>query len=49
MKSHCLKCRKDTEYINPRISKTSNSILKMCNMWKKKNQNLLKIKKQKDY
>ena len=25
MKSHCLKCRKNTENINPRISKTSNS------------------------
>ena len=24
MKSYCLKCRKDTENINPRISKTSN-------------------------
>ena len=25
MKSYCLKCRKDTENINPRVSKTSNS------------------------
>ena len=24
MKSYCLKCRKNTENINPRISKTSN-------------------------
>ena len=24
MKSHCLKCRKDTENINPKFSKTSN-------------------------
>ena len=24
MKSYCLKCRKDTENINPNISKTSN-------------------------
>ena len=24
MKSYCLKCRKDTENINPKISKTSN-------------------------
>ena len=23
MKSYCLKCRKDTENINPRVSKTS--------------------------
>ena len=25
MKSYCLKCRKNTENINPRVSKTSNS------------------------
>ena len=24
MKSHCLKCRKNSENINPRVSKTSN-------------------------
>ena len=24
LKSYCLKCRKDTENINPRVSKTSN-------------------------
>ena len=24
MKSYCLKCKKDTENINPKISKTSN-------------------------
>ena len=24
MKSYCLKCRKDTEHINPRVSNTSN-------------------------
>ena len=24
MKSYCLKCRKDTENINPRVSKASN-------------------------
>ena len=24
MKSYCLKCRKDTENINPKVSKTSN-------------------------
>ena len=24
MESHCLKCRKNTENINPRVSKTSN-------------------------
>ena len=36
MKSYCLKCRKNTENINPRVSKV-------------KNQDLLKIKKKKDY
>ena len=33
MKSYCLKCRKDTEIINPRVSNTSNSrimILSKC-------------------
>ena len=33
MKSYCLKCRKDTENINPKISKTSNSrtmVLSKC-------------------
>ena len=25
MKSYCLKCRKETENINPRVSKTSNN------------------------
>ena len=33
MKSNCLKCRKDTENINPKISKTSNNrtmVLSKC-------------------
>ena len=33
MKSYCLKCRKDTENINPRVSKTSNNrimVLSKC-------------------
>ena len=33
MKPYCLKCRKDTENINPRVSKTSNNrtmILSKC-------------------
>ena len=25
MKSYCLKCRKDTKNINPKVSKTSNN------------------------
>ena len=33
MKSYCLKCRKDTEIINPKVSKTSNNrimVLSKC-------------------
>ena len=33
MKSHCLKCRKNTENINPRVSKASNGrtmVLSKC-------------------
>ena len=33
MKPYCLKCRKDTEDINPRVSKTSNGramVLSIC-------------------
>ena len=33
MKSYCLKCKKDTEKINPKVSKTSNGrtmILSKC-------------------
>ena len=52
MKSYCLKCRKNTENINPKISKTSNGrtmvIIKMCNYAVVKNQDLLKIKKEKN-
>ena len=53
MKSYCLKCRKDCENINPKVSNTSNG-----RKWRNyqnaqyvvvKNQDLLKIKKQKDY
>ena len=39
MKSYCLKCRKDTENINPRVSSTSNGRTMVS----------LTIKKQKDY
>ena len=52
MKSYCLKCRKDTENINPRVSKTSNGrtmVLSKCAISDSKNQDLLKIKKQKGY
>ena len=50
MKSYCLKCRKDTE--NPKVSKTSNNrtkVLSKCAICGNKYQDLLKIKKQKDY
>ena len=30
MISYCLKCKKNTENINPKVSKTSN--IKMCNL-----------------
>ena len=52
MKSYCLKCRKDTKNINPKVSSTSNGkamILSKCAICGSKNQDLLKIKKQKDY
>ena len=35
MKSYCLKCRKDTENINPKVSKTSNGrtmLLSSCSI-----------------
>ena len=47
MKSCCLKCRKDTENINPKVSNTSNvrkTILSKCAIW-----DLLNIKQQRDY
>ena len=52
MKSYCLKCRKDTENINANVSNTCNGkamILSKCATCGSKNQDLLKIKKQKDY
>ena len=53
MLSYCLKCKKNTESINPKVSKTTNGkmkILSKCAICSsKKNQNLLKSNKQKDY
>ena len=52
MKSYCLRCRKDNEKINSKVSKTSNNrtmVLSKCPTCGSKNQDLLKIKKQKDY
>ena len=45
MKSHCLKCRRDTENINPRVSNTSNgrkTILSKCAICGSKKSRLLK-------
>ena len=52
MKSYCVKCRKDTENINPRVSKTSNGRTMVLSKWAicgSKKSRLIKIKKQKDY
>ena len=52
MKSYCLRYRKDTENINLRVSNTSYAktmILSELQYVVAKNQDLLKIKKQKDY
>ena len=45
MKSYCLNCRKDTENINPRVSKTSNSrtmVLSKCAICGSKKSRLIK-------
>ena len=52
MESYCLKCKKHTQNINPQFSSTSNSkimILSKCAICGSENQDLLTIKKQKDY
>ena len=51
MKSYCLKCRKDTENINPKDSKTSNNrmVLSKCAIWGSKKSRFIKNQKQKDY
>ena len=52
METYCLKWKKNTKNIDPKISSTSNSkamILSKCLICGSKNQDLLKIKKQKDY
>ena len=54
MLSYCLKCRKNTESINPKVSKTSNGktmILSKCAICGSKNLYVLPLKdnKQKDY
>ena len=45
MKSYCLKCRKDTENINPKVSKTSNNrkmVLSNCKMCGSKKSRFIK-------
>ena len=52
MKSFCLNCRKHTENINPKVLKTSNGeqcYYQVVQYAIVKNQNLLKIKRQKDF
>ena len=50
MKSYCLKCRKDTENINPRVSNTSNGktmILSKCAICGSKKSRFIKNKEAK--
>ena len=45
MKSYCLKCRKNTENINPRVSKTSNGrtmVLSKCAICSSKKSRFIK-------
>ena len=45
MKLYCLKCRKNTENTNPRVSKTSNGktmLLSKCAMWDSKKSRFIK-------
>ena len=52
MKSYCLKRKKDTENINPNISKTSNGrtmVLSKCSICSSKKSRFIKTKKQKGY
>ena len=51
MSSYCLKCKKNTESINPKVSATSNGktmILSKCSVCGSKKSGFIK-KKQKDY
>ena len=51
MSSYCLKCRKKTESINPRVSKTDNgkSVISKCAICGTKKSRFIKNKKQVDY
>ena len=50
MKQYCLKCRKDTENINPRVSKASNAktmLLSKCAICGSKKSRFVKYQKAK--
>ena len=52
MLSYCLKCKKNTENIDPKVSATSNGrtmILSKCAICGSKKSKFIKNKKQKDY
>ena len=52
MKSCCLKCRKDTENINPKVSKTSNNkimVLSKCAICGSKKSRFIKNQEANDY
>ena len=52
MLPYCLKCRKNTENINPRVSNTSNGktmILSKCAICGSKSSRFIKNKKQNEY
>ena len=45
MKSYCVKCRKDTKNINPRVSKARNDktmVLSKCAIWDSKKSRFIK-------
>ena len=42
MKSYCLKCRKDTENINPKTSNGRTMILSKCAIWNNKKSRFIK-------
>ena len=51
MKLYCLKCRKDTENINPKVSKTSNNrivVLSKCAICGSKKSRFIKNQKAKE-
>ena len=51
MKSYCLKCRKNTENINPRVSKTSNGktmLLSKCAICDSKKSRFMKNQEEKE-